>query len=171
MRKMDPSAAGESASVVIVTIGDWISAASKVFDGKAATFGGYARALRFIASEVMAVSKNKKRYGRTRAKDYRRQVDVAPLRILTPEAVQARRIRYVKRAGENPARQKSARTSCNSALRQARALFSRRILKFTDHGLMPDPLPFRDAEFYPRESMKYQSRLDPAALRIRPRSV
>ena len=84
-----------------VTIGDWISAVSGVFDGKPATFGGYARGLRFIASEILAVSKSKKRYGRAQSNNYRRQVDAAPLSIFTPEAIQAWRIRYVKRAGEN----------------------------------------------------------------------
>ena len=147
-----------------MTIGDWIAAASKVFDGKPATFGGYARGLRFIASEILAVSKNKKRYGRTQAKAYRRQVDAAPLTILTPEAIQAWRIRYVSEAGESPARQRSARISCNSAIRQARALFSRKLLKFIGRVTVPDPLPFAGAEFYPRESMKYQSKLDPAVL-------
>ena len=147
-----------------VTIGDWIVAAGEVFDGKPATFGGYARGLRFIASEILAVSKNKRRYGRTQAKVYRRQVDAAPLTILTPEAIQAWRIRYVKQAGENPARQRSARISCNSAIRQARAPFSRRIMKFISGVTLPDPLPFTGVEFYPRESMKYQSKLDPAGL-------
>ena len=94
----------------------------------------------------------------------RRQIDVAPLTILTPEAIQTWRIRYVKRAGEKPARQRSARISCNSALRQARALFSRQILGFIDPDLMQSPLPFSGAKFYPRESMKYQSRLEPGAL-------
>jgi hypothetical protein len=65
--------------ITSVTIGDWIAAAGKVFDGKPATFGGYSRALRLIASEILAVSKSKKRYGRTQAKAYRRQVDDAPL--------------------------------------------------------------------------------------------
>ena len=125
------------------TIGDWVVAAGEVFDGKPATFGGYARGLRFITSEILAVSKNKKRYGRTQAKVYRRQVDAAPLTILTPEAIQAWRIRYVKQAGENPARQRSARISCNSAIRQARALFSRRIMKFISGVSVPDPLPSR----------------------------
>ncbi len=121
-----------------VTIGDWISTANDVFDGKPATFGGYARGLRFIASEIMAVSKSKKRYGRTQSKNYRRQVDSTPLSILTPEAIQAWRIRYVKRVGESPARQRSARISCNAAIRQARSLFSRKILGFIDAGLVPD---------------------------------
>ncbi len=152
------------APLEVATVGDWIAAASKVFDGKPTTFGGYARGLRFIASEILAVSKNKKRYGRTQARAYRRQVDAAPLTILTPEAIQAWRIRYVKQTGESPARQRSARISCNSAIRQARALFSRKVMKFIGGVTPPDRLPFAGAEFYPRESMKYQSKLDPVAL-------
>ena len=128
-------------TVDVATIGDWIAAASKVFDGKPATFGGYARGLRFIASEIFAVSKNKKRYGRTQARAYRRQVDAAPLTMLTPEAIQGWRIRYVKQAGENPVRQRSARISCNSAIRQARALFSRKMMKFISGVTLPDPRP------------------------------
>ena len=94
-------------SLAGVTIGDWIEAAGKVFDGKPATFGGYARSLRVIASEIFSVSNTKKRYGRTQAKAYRRQVDAAPLAMLTPDAIQGWRIRYVKQPGENAARQRS----------------------------------------------------------------
>jgi integrase len=146
------------------TIGGWISAANKVFDGKPATFGGYARALRFIASEILAVVKNKKRYGRKNARSYRQGIDDLPLTILTPEAIQTWRIQYVQKAGENPARQRSARITCNSNLRQAKALFSRKILKFTSGVALPDPLPFAGVELYPRESMRYHSKLNPAVL-------
>ena len=146
------------------TIGDWIAAAGKVFDGKPATLGGYARSVRLIASEVLAVSKTEKRYGRTQARAYRGQVDAAPLTILTPEAIQSWRIRYVKQAGESAGRQRSARISCNSTIRQARALFSRKMMKFVSGVTHPDPLPFTGAEFYPRESMRYQSKLQPAVL-------
>jgi integrase len=37
-------------------------------------------------------------------------------------------------------------------------------MKFIGGVTVPDPLPFAGAEFYPRESMKYQSKLDPAIL-------
>ena len=68
------------------------------------------------------------------------------------------------KAAQCPARQRSARISCNSAIRQARALFSRKMMKFIRSVALPDPLPFVGAEFYPRESLKYQSKLDPAVL-------
>ena len=147
-----------------VTIGDWIKAASKVFDGAPATFGGYSRAIRAIAADILVVEKTKRRFSRTHSKEYRKQIDAAPLSVLGPEAVQAWRIRYVKRAEDNPAKQRAARISANSALRQAKALFSKRVLKFIGEIPIPSPVPFSEAEFYPRESMKYHSKVDPARL-------
>ena len=146
------------------TIGDWIAAAGKVFDGKPSTFGGYARALRFIASEILAAPKNKGRFSAAQAKGYRSGIDAAPLCILSPEAIQAWKIRYVQKAGENAARQRAARISANSALRQAKALFSRKVIKFVAGVAIPEPLPLAGVEFFPRESMRYYSRFDPSEL-------
>ena len=128
------------------------------------TFGGYARALRFIASEILETPKNKRRFSRTQTKDYRRGIDAALLCILSPEDIQLWKIRYVQKAGENPARQRAARISANSALRQAKALFSRKLIKFVAGVAIPEPLPFAGVEFFPRESMRYHSRLDPSEL-------
>ena len=164
LAKHKSAAAPQQAIIAATTIGEWIAAASEVWDGKPATFGGYARALRFIASEILALSKSRKRFGRTQARAYREQVDGVPLAMLSPQAIQAWRIRYLSRAGDNPARQRAARISCNSALRLARSLFSRRILKFVDPKIVPGELPFRGVEFFSRESMRYQSKFDPSAL-------
>ena len=84
--------------------------------------------------------------------------------MLSPQAIQSWRIQYLSRAGDNPVRLRAARISCNSALRLARSLFSRRILKFVDPKIVPGELPFRDVEFFSRESMRYQSKFDPSAL-------
>ena len=150
--------------VEAATVGVWILAAEKVFDGKPSTFGGYARCLRAIVSDVLAVAKTKKRFGRTQAKNYRRSIDEIPLASLTPQALQAWRIQFVKRAGANPMKQRAARISCNSMLRQARSLFSKKTVKFVAGVAVPSPLPFAGVEFYPRENMRYQSKIDPAAL-------
>jgi integrase len=148
----------------IATIGQWIESASKVFAGKPSTFGSYARALRFIASEILATRKDKKRFAQQHAETYRRKIDAAPISILTPESIQAWRIRYVAKAGDNPARQRAARITCNSTLRAAKALFARKVLKFTGGVVLLDPPPFAGVEFYPRESMRYHSKIDPQAL-------
>ena len=84
--------------------------------------------------------------------------------MLSPQAIQAWRIQYLSRSGDNPVRQRAARISCNSALRLARSLFSKRILKFVDPKIVPAELPFRGVEFFSRESMRYQSKFDPSTL-------
>jgi integrase len=148
----------------IATVGEWIAAAKRVFDGSPATFGSYTRCLRSIGADILKVAKTKKRFARASAGAYRRQIDSASLAMFSAEALQAWRIRFVQRAGANPAKQRSARISCNSMLRQARALFSKKILKFMSGLNSPEPLPFTAVDFYPRESMRYQSKIDPAVL-------
>ena len=88
-----------------VTIGNWIQAASKVFDRKPATIRGYSGALRLIASRILALQKDDRRFSPQHAEGYRRKIDAFPLAILTPESIQAWRISYVAKAGNNPAKQ------------------------------------------------------------------
>ena len=146
------------------SVGDWIEAASKAFAGSPSTFGNYARCLRLIVGDILAVAKTKKRFARGRGDAYRAAVNAAPLQLLTPEAIQAWRIGFVAKAGNNPAAQRTARISCNSLLRQAAALFSKKMLKFVTGFELPIPLPFADCEKYPRESMRYHSKVDVGVL-------
>jgi integrase len=164
LAKHKSATAPEDTLAAATTIGEWIAAVSEVWAGKPATFDGYARALRFIASEILAASKNLKRFDRAESRARREQIDGVPLGMLSSKTIQAWRIQYISRAGNNPAKQRSARISCNSAVRLARSLFSRRILKFIDPKIVPGELPFRDVEFFARESMRYQSKFDPSAL-------
>jgi integrase len=146
------------------TIGAWINAATKVFDGSPATFGSYARSLRLIAGDILSVSKSKKRFAASKKSLYRAKIEEAPLSVLTPEAVQAWRIRFVAQAGKSPALQRTKKISANSLIRQARSLFSKKILKFITGIQHPNPIPFAGCEMFPRESMRYNSTIDPAAL-------
>jgi integrase len=146
------------------TIGAWINAALKVFDGSPATFGSYARSLRLIAGDILSVSKSKKRFAASKKSLYRAKIEEAPLSVLTPEAIQAWRIRFVAQAGKSPALQRTKKISANSLIRQARSLFSKKILKFITGVQHPSPIPFAGCEMFPRESMRYNSTIDPAAL-------
>lgn len=146
------------------TVGEWIAAAEKVFDGKPGSFAGYARSLRLIAAEILSVKKTSKRYSR-KGGEYRKAADAVSLATLTPEAIQGWRIAYVKSRGrENPSEQRAARITCNSIVRMARSLFSPKVRGFIPLLLLPDPIPFAGVKFYPRESMKYQSKIDPGIL-------
>ena len=142
------------------TVGEWVEAAAKVFAGSKTTFGNYARCLRLIVGDILAVAKTKKRFARGKGDASKAIINATPLDILTVEAVQAWRIGFVAKAGNNPAAQRTAKISCNSLLRQAAALFSKKILKFLNGFELPNPLPFSDCEKYPRESMRYHSKVD-----------
>jgi integrase len=146
----------------VATIGEWIEAAEKVFAGTPATFAAYARSLRYIAADIAKVQRHQ--YSRKKVLGYRRRIDAAGLDILTPEAIQAWRIAFVARAKGNPAKERSAKISANTFMRQARSIFGPKIRKFVTGLRLPEPLPFAGAELYPRESMRYFSKIDPGAL-------
>jgi integrase len=158
-------------SANIATVGEWITAASKVSGANASTFISYSRALRKIAGDILSVQRTKKRFGPRRggAADYRAEIDSASLNILSLPAIQQWRLEYVKRA-KTPAEESSRMTSCNSTVRQARSLFASKIVKFLPELILPTPPPFHDVEFYPRQSAKYFSRIDPKDLLLKARA-
>ena len=147
----------------VSTLGAWIEAARLVFDKSQTTFDAYARAARNIAADILKVERTKKRFGR-KGGTFRQQADLTPVSLFTDRAVQEWKIRYVKERGRNnPARQRAARISCNSALRMARSLFQESIARHLP-PLDMEERPFAKVDFYPRESMKYHSKIDPTIL-------
>ena len=154
------------AKVSIATVGGWIESARKVSSAKTTTFEDYARCLRAIVSGVLDMRKNTKRFSPHKgggAAKYRAVVDATSLDILTLSAIQKWRLEYVANA-TNPLKKQSAMTSCNSMVRQASSLFSSKILKFLPKTLLPDPIPFTDVEFFPRQNFRYISKIDPKVI-------
>jgi integrase len=70
---------------------------------------------------------------------------------------------FVAKAGTDAIALRKARISVNSIMRQARSLFSPKILRHVGLSL-PNPLPFAGVEFEPRQSMKCRSEIDIEAL-------
>ena len=140
-----------------------LSPPQRVLTGQPATFGEYARSIAVHRERDSRSSKGSKRFGRSGP----REEPIASRSMVLPW----RRFRRKRSSrGEYSIsaapviirlRQRSARISCNSTLRLARSLFSRRILKFVDPKIVPAELPFAGVEFFSRESMRYQSKFDP----------
>jgi integrase len=149
----------------VASVGEWIAAARKVSEANASTFNCYSCSLRKIVGDILAVERTEKRFGPHKggAAGYRAMIDGAGLDVLTPSAVQKWRLEYVKRA-KNPAEEGSRMTSCNSTIRQARSLFAAKIVKFLPDLRLPNPMPFHEVEFFPRQSAKYFSRIDAKTL-------
>lgn len=143
----------------VATIGDYIAAAKVVMDVRPASFAGYAASLRRIAGDIL--NKKRSRQAKIAAKNAtKEEIDNASLEILTPNAVQAWRLAFVARVGRNPKLARAARITSNSFLRNAKSLFSPKTIKFLSSLRLPDPVPFTGVEMFPRESMRYHSKID-----------
>lgn len=151
--------AEEQKSEAVATIGEYIAAAKVVMDVRPASFAVYAASLRRIAGDVL--NKHRSRRAKIAAKNAtREEINLAPLEILTPTAVQAWRLAFVARAGRNAKLARTARITSNSFIRNAKSLFSPRVVKFLSALRLPEPLPFFGVEMFPRESMRYHSKID-----------
>ena len=130
-----------------------------------ATFAQYAASLRLIAGQILSVRKTKKRFGPGKggAQAYREGIDGASLEVLSAQALQRWRLSYVAQA-KNPAQERSRMTSANSTIRQARSLFADKVVRFLPDVRLPSPRPFAGVEFFPKQSARYFSRIDPQAL-------
>lgn len=147
----------------IATIGEYIASAHAVMGVRPATFHAYGRHLCRIAGDIL----NRRTPRRSKVKtkrDLRQEIESAPLAILSPEAIQAWRLAFVATAGNDAKKARAARISANSIIRQARSLFAPRVVKFLSSLRLPEPLPFASVEFFPRESMRYISRIDAGIL-------
>jgi len=82
---------------------------------------------------------------------------------VTPDQLNKWKIAFVKKAGGNPVKQRRARITCNSIMRQAKSLFSPDLLAYVSLH-KPDKLPFDSVPFYERESQRYRSKIDIEAL-------
>ena len=71
---------------------------------------------------------------------------------------------FLSLAASDPISQRSAKTSVNTYLRQARSLFSQAIIKHLGDVSLPGPLPFAGVEFEPRQSLKYRATFDVGTL-------
>jgi hypothetical protein len=145
----------------VSTVGDFLTELRGHWSGSPKTFEDYCRSFRHILAHVFDVNGGPKRF------DYRKggraawvaKIDRIRLADVTPDKVNKWRIAFVKRAGENPVKQRRARITCNSIMRQAKSLFSADLLAHVSLH-RPDKLPFDGVPFYERESQRYRSKID-----------
>jgi integrase len=118
---------------------------------------------RRILSDAFKVDAGNERFdyrtgGRTR---WVEKVHAIPLALVTPARIAEWKREYLARAGLSPIKQRAARTSVNSFLRQAKSLFAPRLVKHLGGRLeLPSPLPFEGVDFEKRQSMRYRSGFD-----------
>jgi len=145
----------------IATVGEWITSARTVSEVNDATFNQYSASLRKIAGDIIAIKRSTSRFGPKTggAAKYRADIDAMSLEALTPIAIQQWRMAYVNKA-KNPKQESSAKTSCNSTIRQAKSLFAPKVAEFMTELRLPVPAPFAGVKFYERQNSRYSSRID-----------
>jgi integrase len=144
----------------IQTLGEFVAAIEKTASSQARTLSEYIRCLRRIVAGAFGIDDPKKydyRKGGRRA--WIDRIDSIRLEKITAQVVQTWKVDFLSRAGGNPAKQRTARISVNSALRGARNLFSPARLKFI---ALPAGYssPFANVSLEPRQAMRYRSSFD-----------
>jgi integrase len=77
--------------------------------------------------------------------------------------VQKWKVEFLRRAGSDPIKQRAAKNSVNSLIRQAKSLFAPSVLRFIQHELVVGS-PFAGVTFEARQSMRYRSSFELKAL-------
>jgi integrase len=147
------------------TVGQFLDELAAKADLKSETLKGYTIAFRAIIEDIFGIEGGKEKF------DYRgggharwlEKINAVRLADVTPERVQEWKRAFIARAGNDPVKQRSARTSFNSFLRRAKSLFGPKCIKHLSVTL-PSPLPFEGVTFEPRQSARYRSNIDPAKL-------
>ncbi len=140
------------------TVGEFLNAVATQTELSPVTVEGYAKSFRRIVSEVARIKGGKARF------DYRTggnqrwlaSVHAVPLAEVTPSKVRAWKRKFIDRAGTDELRRRQYTNSCNSLLRQARALFSKRNVLSKLSGVeLPAVLPFDDVSVERRTDTKF----------------
>jgi len=158
-RRFKPDAA--KPEVFDATVGDLLREAKAIAGISPKTFADYAKAFRLIVADIVGIDGGVQKYnphtgGRNQ---WLEQIGAVKLADLSPERVQRWKLAFLKRAGNDPAKQRATKISVNSILRQAKSLFSKKVLRFLNLKL-PEVLPFDNVDFEPRQSMRFHSKID-----------
>ncbi len=151
------SPTAQEAATPSLSLGAFLDAVAATTDLAEKTWKDYSSSLRRIASEALNVDPHDKYSPKG---NWRERVDSIKLSALTPSTVQAWKVSFVNSA-EDPETARRRRSSCNSYLRNARALFAPKVLKHLDLSVSN---PFAGVDLYPRQSHRYISTIDPETL-------
>jgi hypothetical protein len=150
-----------------LTVGEYLAFIRAHSELSASALGDYARSLRTIVASAFGYKEDSSKHSRTRHAEWLARVDGVRLAELTPSVIRSWKRDFLARVGDNPVLLRRARTSANSYLRRAKALFGAKITR-----LLPTKAenPFTGVEPEPRQSMRYHSQLDVRELITRART-
>jgi integrase len=146
------------ASKTDITVGEFIAAACAEGNLKEATVGHYARAFRRIVADIFDIQGGNERFDYRNGgnQEWLKRVHAVRLSQVTRERIAEWKRRFIAAAGTDVLKRRRTTTSCNSFIRQARALFSRRhVLDRLKSIQVPDSLPFDGVTVERRTDTKF----------------
>lgn len=153
------------------TVGALIEAACAASSARRHSLETYSKVFRRIVSEVAGIQDGRKFdafNGGT--KEWRERVDAVSLASLLPADVQAWKNRRLRAAESDPLAKRRAITTVNSLIRNAKALFGKKVLPFVEQKItVPRPLPFDEVGMEKGPSLRYVSKIDAYAILARAR--
>ena len=110
----------------VSSVGDFLSELRGHWSGKPKTFEDYARSFRSIVAQIFKIEGGKKKFDYVSGgrEAWVAKIDRIKLADVTPDKVNKWRIAFVKKAGADPMKQRRARITANSMMRQAKSLFA-----------------------------------------------
>ncbi len=147
------------------TVGALIEAATRLSpDARPESLETYAKALRRITAAVIGMDCGKKYDCKRGSLEWRAKVEAVSLAQLTPARVLAWRNSFVNADQKTEAR-KSAIITANSLIRNSKALVSKKVMPFLKKELLlPSELWFQDIKNMKEDDLRYNSKVDAAAL-------
>ncbi len=151
------------------TVGSLIQAACAASSARKHSLDAYAKAFRRIVSEVVGIQDGRKFDAfKGGTQEWREKVDAVLLTSLLPADIQAWKTRRLRAAEPDPLAKRRAITTVNSLIRNAKALFGKKVLPFVEQKItVPRPLPFDDVGMEKGPSLRYVSKIDAYAILAR----
>jgi len=149
-----------------LTVGKLITIACGISSARSQSLDAYTKAFRRIVSDIRGISHDRKYDARGGGSaDWRKKVDEVELHTITPGDVIAWKNQRLREAGTDPLAKRRTVVTVNSLIRNAKALFGKKILPFIEQSVVvPRPLPFDGVMLEKAPSMRYVSKIDPYAL-------
>lgn len=148
------------------TVGALIEAATQLSTARPQSKDAYTKAFRRVVAGITGIENGKKYDGlKGGTQAWQSAVDAVKLSEITPAKVTFWKNRYLEEVKQNPSQLQSAKTTVNSLIRNAKALFSRKLMPFLEKEIaLPDPLPFDQVTMEKPASMRYHSKIDASAI-------
>jgi len=147
-------------------VGDVICKAVSLSSARPRTLDAYTKAFRKIVSEIEKISDADKFDSKgDGAEKWRKRVDAVPLERITPKKLIKWKAGRIREHQDNPVKRNQAIVTVNSLIRNAKALFGKKMIGFLRKELeLPEELPFDGVTLEKSPSLRYHSTIDATAL-------